>query len=184
MSGDFANTQGLEAIDKGIEMLGKSAADCAQLVADVTEAPATQQPIREMKERLRTAGIPCEDDWLERVLLGHAMDRSACKIDEQPVPVSVRDLIRKQFSAFRTPIASHGPVLAIDTAENDAFVAACKICTLRRFPAGPLDWVVSGMPRSWLLQMPLRDMPRALKFILSECKGFKPLFYVHIAHPP
>lgn len=184
MIGDFANAERLAAIDKGIETLGKSAADCAQLVAGVTEAPATQEPIRDMKQRLLTAGIPCDDDWLERVLLGHAMDDSVSKIDGQPVPFSVRELIRKQFDAFRKPLASQGPLLDIDAAENDAFIAACKICTLRRFPAGPLDWVVSGMPRSWLLKMSPRDMPRALKFILSECRGFKPFFYVHIAHPP
>jgi hypothetical protein len=40
------------------------------------------------------------------------------------------------------------------------------------------------MPRKWFLKMPPLDVPRAVRFILTEFGGVKPAFYVHIAHPP
>src|SRR5438105_4101689 len=159
--------------------LGKSAQECAALIASVTDSQESLQPIRDYKESLRQSG-----DTLERVLLSHAIDEYSGHIDSLPVPASVRELIRKQHQFFRQPPGSPGPSLAVDVTENDPFIAACKICTLRRFPAGPLDWVVSGMPRKWFLKMPPLEIPGAMRFILGEFGGVKPAFYVHIAHPP
>jgi hypothetical protein len=168
----------------GISRLGKSPSDCAALVAAVVESPETQQPIRDLKETLRATRVPCEGDALERALLAHAIDQSLGKIEGLPVPPSVRELLRKQYQIYRQPPNSARPSLAVEEAENDSFIAACKICTLRRFPAGPLDWVVSGMPRKWFLKMPPLELPRAASYIFREFGGVKPAFYVHIAHPP
>ncbi len=179
-----AKWPGMDDITEGIRRLRNDDEACARLVASVTESPATQQPVRAMKQILRTAGVACDGDSAERVLLAHAMDQSLKKIDELPVPPSVHDLIRKQFHSFRQPPGSPGPSLAVDAEENDPFIAACKLCTLRRFPAGPLDWVVSGVPRSWFLKVPLRDLPHFARFIFKEFGGIRPAFYVHIAHPP
>jgi hypothetical protein len=159
--------------------LGKSAHECSALIAAVDESPATQLPIREMKKALS-----CQGDALERALLAHAMQESQQKIDALPVPPSVKELIRQQFQIFRQAPGGPGSSLAIDAEENDPFISACKICSLRRFPAGPLDWVVSGLPRKWFFQMPPADLPRALNFIFREFGGIKPAFYVHIANPP
>jgi hypothetical protein len=178
------DTSRLDAIRQSISRLGKSASECAALVEAVAEEPETQQAIRDLKGALRAAGVACELDTLERVLLSHAIEQSLGKIDLLPVPPSVRDLFRKQYQVFGQPPGSPGPSLAVDAEENDVFIAACKICTLRRFPAGPLDWVVSGMPRKWFLKMPLLDIPPAVRFIFGEFGGLKPAFYVHIAHPP
>jgi hypothetical protein len=117
-------------------------------------------------------------------LLAYAIQESQEKISTLPVPHSVRELIRQQFKVFRQSPGGPGPSLAVDAEENDPFISACKICTLRRFPAGPLDWVVSGLPRRWFFQMPFGDLPRALNFIFREFGGIKPAFYVHVAHPP
>lgn len=164
--------------------LGKSASQCAALIASVTESPKTYAPILDLKKRLRASGVECESDSLERVLLGYAAQESEGKIDSLPVPQSVRDLIRKQHRFLTQASGLAAPSLAVDAEENDPFIAASKMCTLRRFPAGPMDWVVSGLPRSWLLKMPPQDIPRVLKFVFQEFGGIKPAFYVHIAHPP
>ena len=174
----------LEEIVQGIDKLGKSRAECAAIVAGVGESPESRQRVRDLKERLRSTGVPCDADALERVLLHCAIEESSPRIGDLRVPPSVRELIRKEFAIFNLPPGSRGPSLAVDAEESDPFVAACKICTLRRFPAGPIDWVVSGMPRSWLFKMPLLHLPRVLRFVLREFHGFKPAFYVHIAHPP
>lgn len=174
----------MDELNSALGRLGISASRCAELVAGVSDTPETHKEVVELKKSLRAAGVECESDTLERALLAHAMERSADKIDALPVPLSVRELIRKQFRIFSQPVGSAGPSLAVDAEENDPFIAACKICTLRRFPAGPLDWVVSGMPRKWLLKMPPPALPRALRFIFADFGGVKPAFYVHIAHPP
>lgn len=169
---------------EGIHRLGKSGSECAAMIASVTESPKTYTPILDLKKRLRAAGIECGSDSLERVLLGYAAQQSEGKIDSLPVPQSVRDLIRKQFRFLTQPPGPGVPALAVDGEENDPFIAASKMCTLRRFPAGPIDWVVSGLPRSWLLKMPPLDVPKVLRFVFQEFGGIKPAFYVHIAHPP
>ena len=55
-----------------------------------------------------------------------------------------------------------------------------RIATLSRFPAGQLDWEVSGIPRSWLLKVPRRSLPRLVSSILFELRGFQPAFFSHI----
>ena len=80
-------------------------------------------------------------------LLFYVVTANEAKIAALPVTSSVKSLIQKQFSYYLKPPASSKPLLS---AEPSLFVTACKIATLRRFPAGPMDWVISGVPRSWL----------------------------------
>jgi hypothetical protein len=167
-------------IDQALSRLGKSVSDCVALVHSVVEQPASQAPILALKNSVQGVGIACEGDIFERVLLAHAMRESEPRIDQLPVHQSVKLLIRREFQRFQKP-QSPGPRWLLGT---DPFVAASKICTLRRFPAGPLDWVVSGMPRSWFARIAPHDLASALRFIVSEFHGIKPAFYVHAAHPP
>ena len=170
-------------MNTAIARIGLSASECAGIVAAVTESPETQRPVHDLKISLRAAGVACEGDVLERALLASAIERSAKEVETLPVPSSVKELIRKQFLRFSEPSPSDAP-LAIEAEENDPFIAACKICSLRRFPAGPLDWVVSGVPRKWLFKIPPLELPRAIRYIYGDFGGRTPAFYVHIAHPP
>lgn len=63
------------------------------------------------------------------------------------------------------------------------FERAAKLATLRRFPAGPMEWEVSGIPRSWLLKAGF-DSPRMLAFIATRLGGFRPCFFMHVAPRP
>jgi hypothetical protein len=171
-----------DCIAERVEKLGQ--AQCAAMVAAVAESPESQQPVRDLKQSIRNEGFACQGDSLERALLAATVPEFAGRIDALPVPPAVREMIRKQQQLLSQPAGSQGPSLAIDAPESDPFIAACKICTLRRFPAGPLDWVVSGFPRSWLLKIPRGEIVRVLRFLLGEFGGFKPAFYVHVAHPP
>src|SRR5207237_405861 len=69
-------------------------------------------------------------------------------------------------------------------AESYAFAAASKAATLRRFPAGPLDWEIHGLRRSSLAHVPWRDLPRLLSFLTFRFHGFTPAFFLHVALPP
>lgn len=175
-----SRSHGLATIDEALCRVGASAGDCAALVRSVTDQPASQAPILELRKSITGAGVDCEGDAFERVLLTHAMQESESRIDQVPVHRSVKPLIRREFQRFRD-LESSGPRLLLGT---DPFIAAAKICTLRRFPSGPMDWVVSGMPRSWFPRIPARNLMSALRYIFLEFGGIKPVFYMHVAHPP
>ena len=49
-----------------------------------------------------------------------------------------------------------------------------------RFPAGQLDWEVSGLPRSYLLKMPARDLPRVIRTVLVDMRGLRPCYVGHM----
>jgi hypothetical protein len=55
-----------------------------------------------------------------------------------------------------------------------------KCALLERFVAGQFDWEVSGLPRSYILRMPPRDLPRVFHTIVFGLRGLKPCFAVHM----
>ncbi len=57
-------------------------------------------------------------------------------------------------------------------------LAGCAALT--RFPAGQLDWERSGLPRSYLLRMPFRDLPRVCRTIVRDLGGLRPCFTAHM----
>lgn len=160
--------------------LGRTPADCTAIIRAVQESPGSQAPVFALKESLRSLGTELYPDALERLLLACAVHESALKVDSLLVHGSVKTLIQKEFQAYLKPPGSGLQLIA----GTNLFVAACKIATLRRFPAGPMDWVVSGIPRSWILKMPIMKTAPALRYILKWFGGFKPAFYVHLAPTP
>ena len=167
-------------IAEALSRMGLSAYNCVALVRQAAGPAQDASGVMMLKDSLKAKGIQCEGDTLERTLLGHAIDESVPRVDELAVYASVKPLIRREFERFRQPAVATAQVIA----GTDPFVAASRICTLQRFPSGPLDWVVSGMPRSWLAKIPLRNLVSALRFITLEFGGLSPAFYVHVAHPP
>ena len=145
------------------------------MVTSVTDSRESQQEILALKN-----AIPTDGDTLERVLLTWAIDEFASKLDLLPVHPRVIALMRKEFDAYRKPSGAKPPLLA----GTDPFVTACKVATLRRFTAGPMDWVISGVPRSWLLKFSPLRIPGVLRDLLATCGGFGPMFYLHLAPAP
>lgn len=68
---------------------------------------------------------------------------------------------------FRPDLDFHGCALA-----------GCAALT--RFPAGQLDWEISGLPRSYLLRMPFQDLPRVCRTIVRDLRGLRPCFTAHM----
>jgi hypothetical protein len=169
----------LAEIDEFLRRTGKSVEDYIALVQAIN-LPESAAPILALKKQIQDAGIACDADRLERVLLMYAMRDSEPRIHQVRVHEPVKDLIRREFQRFRDSNAPGPPLLA----GTDPFIAASKICTLRRFPSGPMDWVVSGFARSWFAKIPARKMPSVLRFIFFEFGGIKPAFFMHVAHPP
>jgi len=167
----------LNRIAEALPRAGLAPRDCVALVRRAAGPAQDARPVIALKTSLRNQGIECEADELERVLLAHAVAESAPLVDSLNIHPPVKALIRREFERFRGP---GGQLLA----GTDPFAAAARICTLQRFPSGPMDWVVSGMPRSWFARIPPARMLPALSFIFREFGGIRPAFYMHVAHPP
>ena len=170
----------LAPVASGLRELGKTVSDCAAVVRAVTDSRVSQAEVFSWKETLRQRGITVEGDAVERLLLACAIQDSGPGLELLPVHHSVKALMRKEFLAYLKVAGRSSQLLA----GTDPFVSACKIASLRRFVAGALDWVISGLPRSWFFKMALRTMPQALWYIASEFGGFRPAFYIHLGPSP
>lgn len=170
-----------ESLASAVQAIGVSPAECVRLVGALHEDVRTQQPLAAWKEQLRKRGIPCERDELERYVVRLAAEDSLPRIDALPVHVAVRKLLRKELERYLKPPADSDPLMTIG---SYPFAVAFKMASLRRFPAGPLDWDIGGIPRSKLLTIRPPHLPRALRFIFAKFGGIRPAFYVYVAPPP
>jgi hypothetical protein len=170
----------LAPVAEGLRKLGKTPADCIEMVRLVKDSHESQADLFSWKEALRSTGAGVEGDALERLLLKYAIQESLPGVELLRVHPGVKTLIQKEFQAYSKPPGAGSLLLA----GTDPFVTACKIASLRRFVAGPFDWVVSGFPRSWISRIPFRQIPKALLYMTTTFGGFKPAFYVHLAPAP
>ena len=60
------------------------------------------------------------------------------------------------------------------------FLALSKVATLTRFPAGQLDWELSGINGWHLRAAPARDLP-AMVALIARMGGVRPLFMPHFS---
>jgi len=161
------------------EFLKASAVDCARLVAEVTETSESQAAVTALKDQARGAGIEVEADAFERALLRSAAADFEPHIATLPIHESVRKLLRDEYRFYTGP--ARGTLLE---AGSYLFVTACKTISLRRFPAGPMDWEVSGFPRAWLPKVPKPDLARLAWYLAVRAGGFRPMFFMHVARRP
>ncbi len=160
-------------------ILGKSSADCAQLIAGVTEDPESHTPALALKDGARRAGIELEADGFERALLRYAAVETSPRIVSLPVQESVKVLMQNEFRYYTT-MAGRDPL----EFGSYLFVTGCKVISLRRFAAGPMDWEISGFPGSWLFKVGISDLARLFRFLSMRMGGFKPVFFMHVARRP
>jgi hypothetical protein len=138
----------------------------------VEDGPQGAAAVEELKS---LAGL--QGDSLERLLLWHAAQTAHAGLGALPVDPWVRSRLGEDVSGFPTAAGS----LA---AGSYAFSRAAKMATLRRFPAGPMEWEFSGIPRSWLLkQSPARNL-QLLWFVATRLRGLAPCFFMHVAPYP
>ena len=132
------------------------------------------KPIQDIKAQL---GMAPEDDSLERLMIRLRAEDALGQIDGLPVHPFVKKSLDNDIQALLT---TREPL----TAGSYNFARAAKLVTLRRFPAGPMEWEVSGVPRSWLLRARFADFFRLLTFVTTRLGGFQPCFFMHVAPRP
>ena len=148
------------------------------LLGTVGESPEGEgdQNLRALKQRLVPREI-VDDGSLERFLLLQAAVQALPKLAALPAGTSVMGLFCDAFEHLNRPIELDRKLFRTGSAR---FKAMCKMVTLRRFPAGEFDWEVSGIPRSWLLEVDRRDLPRMLATIAFRLGGFAPTLVSHL----
>jgi hypothetical protein len=129
------------------------------------------------KAALGRKGVPVGDGAFERFLIVAAAHDAVEALAALPVDERVKDLFCQNFQLYAVqPDKLPEPF----DLTRVSFITMARIATLSRFPAGQLDWEVSGIPRSWLLKVSPASLPRLVSSILFELRGFQPAFFSHI----
>lgn len=162
----------LEARER-LKRLGLDPQVLVACVEEIDYLPETQQRLRSLSAQ---AGIE-----LEQLALYETAKRYVSAVSALPVADSVRTLLEREFALILR--GEETPTARVELG-SPGFAATCRIVTLRRMPAGPMDWDISGFPRSWLLKIPRRQLPSALSFLLTRMRGFRPYFHMHVARKP
>lgn len=168
-------------VEAALKRVKVSQAGCARLVHSITEAPQSQQPMVDLKRSLAQAGVDEETALLEQFLLVHSALQSLKELPTFPVSLSVKQSLCGEFESFACQ--QDASIMRFE-AGGSTFVALCKLASLRRFPAGQFDWELSGLPRSWLLKIPLRFLPQVMYCVTKQFNGFAPAFFSHLSVRP
>ena len=142
-----------------------------KLLQQVDKAPSVEA-VASLK---RASGL--EGDAVERLLLWHAARRAVLEVPSLPVEEKVRVQLGQDLPELHAITAS----VATGTYQ---FIRAAKIATLRRFVAGPMEWEVDGIPRSFVLQADFPENLRLLAFVTLRLGGWAPCFFMHVAPAP
>lgn len=136
--------------------------------------PVALQPAFALAEQLQPGRF-----LMERYLLAEASLSSIEKLPGYAVADKVKELLCKEYSFFAAP---HDDWIHTFRPESRNYRSYVRMALLIQFPAGQLQWEISGIPRRWMAQIPARDLPRVLFFIGARLGAFSPCFYIHI--PP
>ena len=131
--------------------------------------------LAKLKEKLEQQGYPVGSGAFERMLIVSAAHDSLDDLMALPVDERVREFFCQNFEAYAA-----GRVPEPFDLSHPSFVCMARVSTLSRFPAGQLDWEVSGIPRSWLLKVPTRRLHRLAAAIMFELGGLGPAFFSHV----
>jgi hypothetical protein len=159
----------LQRADLALRRIGTRAEDVAWTLLN---NEANIEPVAALKKE---AGL--EGDEVERLLLWNAARQALPGVSSLPVDKSIRERLDRDLRQLHAMSVSM-------PAGSYHFERAAKMATLRRFPAGPMEWEISGVPRSYFLQAAFPANLRFLAFVIFRLGGRVPCFFVHLAPPP
>jgi hypothetical protein len=150
-------------------------AEARALLPSVRAAGSAVPRLAGLKDALAQTGMPVGDGAFERFLIVSAAAEATGRVGTLPIAEEVKHLFLQNFEMYAGARVPEPFDLA-----RASFIAMGRIATLSRFPAGQLDWEVSGIPRSWILRANWRALPRFARAILIELQGLGPAFCSHL----
>lgn len=163
----------LERVEKIVRRAGRfSESEAWTLLNRTEDDEASVAPIKKLKAEHELKG-----DELEKLLLWHATQRALNHVPALPISSSVRTRLEQDL--LQLPATAN----SLEAGSN-AFSRAAKLATLRRFPAGPMEWEVSGIPKSYFLRAKFSANIRFLAFAARSLRGLRPCFFLHVAPSP
>jgi hypothetical protein len=149
----------------------------AEALHAVTEAPASTSSLALLVEDAkREAGLPAASAAVERWLLVHAAAAMLSSTHMPPLGDAVLDRTSADLALLLDDTWATAETLH---ATGIRFREVAKMATGRRFSAGLFHWDVGGVSRSWLLKVPLRDIP-GLARALAKLRGLEPVMCPHL----
>jgi len=164
--------EALRGANAALQRIGVNAESRAWELLQQVENGASVEPVAKLK---KAAGLNADD--LERLLLWCAARQAMSQVPSLPVEDNVRaqlDQDLRQIHAINGSVATG----------SYPFERAAKIATLRRFVAGPMEWEISGIPRSFVLSAAFPENLRLLAFVTMRLGGWAPCFFMHVAPSP
>jgi hypothetical protein len=161
--------ENLHRTDVALLRIGKHAEDVAW---ELLSNEANVESIAALKNAAELGG-----DEVERLLLWYASLKALPQIPSLPIDTWVGEKLDqdlRQLHAMKGSMA----------AGSYHFDRAAKMATLRRFPAGPIEWELSGIRRSYFLEAAFPANLRLLAFVTSRLRGLSPCFFMHVAPSP
>jgi hypothetical protein len=149
----------------------------ASILKRVSDAPRSQDDVLSLRARVQPDGQWATQGLFERYALLRVALTTIERVPSLPVPEEVQRLLLDEILWLTRPGARE---LGWLVAPDYVFAALCKLVTLRRFPAGQLHWEISGLQRSAVVRVRLREVPRLLRGIV-DLGGFRPAFVPHFA---
>lgn len=159
----------LHRVESALLAAGVNAREAAW---DLLRQSTAFEPVQTLKNNAQLEG-----DQLERLLLWHAAQQALPRIPDLPIHAAVASRLTQDLRKIHAMKASL-------EAGSYHYDRAAKMATLQRFPAGPMEWEISGIPRSYFLKADFPANLRLLAFVLARVKGRAPCFFMHIAPSP
>jgi hypothetical protein len=162
----------LESLHRTDAILLRSGIRAEDIAWDVLNMETNVEQVGALKK-----GAGLEGDEVERLLLWYATRQALPGVASLPVDESVRASLDQDLRQLHTMKVSM-------VAGSYHFDRAAKMATLRRFPAGPMEWELSGIPRSYFLKAAFPANVRFLAFVMVRLGGREPCFFIHVAPTP
>jgi hypothetical protein len=157
-----------------LRSLGLSDAECVALVERVQDDLSVNDPIVRLRTAISTdAARPAA---IEQCLLLVTAVRYRSRFERLSMSEGVLRLLADELRFLADPPERDRANLLAPTA---GFIAMAKIVTLRRFPAGQLQFELSGIPLSWVPRLAPWRLTKVLLFLARHARGKRRPFYFH-----
>jgi hypothetical protein len=156
---------------------GHRPAAVAEALHSVTEAPAsTSRLVILVENAKRDAGLAAGSAAIERWLLAQAAAATLSAARMPPLGSAVLARTCADIASLLDDTSATGETLRVTGIRFREFA---KMATGRRFSAGLFHWDVCGLRRSWLLEVPPRDVPGLVR-ALARLRGLGPVMFPHL----